>query len=865
MKRNDMFDPIIIDKSKPDSRTLIMPHQQEAVEAMTRYYSLEQELPGRSGMVVMPTGSGKTYTAVTWLLQQGIVNGYRIVWLVHRQELVEQTWQEFREQAPQLQGTGVKELRILPISGARNHLRMSQANKADVYVCSIASTANKSGYRSIERMVGAAGKRKVIVVIDEAHHAVAGNYQKVLNKIKTLNPNMVLLGLTATPVRMKDYEQQRLRRLFNIDMNIDKKKGWHGYVYEVTLKQLIKSGFLAKPYYEKVDTKIIGEIEYECSTADEEFFKRFNDLSEKLKNQIARSSVRNSMILKRYLDNKERYGKTLIFAVNQMHAETLCEEFKKAGISCDYAVSSRPESQTIIKQYKDSKSQDKKLQVLINVQMMTEGSDVPDIKTVFLTRETNSDSLLMQMIGRGLRGVKAKGTDIAYIVSFHDTWNTFASWIDPGDIIQGEIEVVEEGEESIPEEPKPPIEPNTVDSNVAMSDNRDRPPKGFEIPQLTIRDLYLKLYASVRASLIAKEGVITFPVGWYSVVNDDGDEVSLLVYDCQLKAYEEISRNIMLIKDKISADRLISIYFSGSAILPATNEIIYLLEYINLTGSMPPYFTFIERDLLDPVVIAKEMNSLYEKDADKEEWLKKLFEKRPILQQIYKFFYAFKKTVFETMKQPIEAKIVSEDVREEYDIIDNYFGLPELLNEVITMFPKLSTKGLSQISWSKNIVRNWFAICQRFQDEEMLYEITINRLLSSPKINEEVIKYLIFHELLHGNGYWSHDSEFRSREWQYPNSAELDGILDSLILEYNVDDIFENSVAFEKPPLKKPGSDKAEAPDSGKLPGMNEPLYNPSAPGVAAGFKYCRNCGNKIPADAKYCDKCGSVTDYSVS
>ena len=147
----------------------------------------------------------------------------------------------------------------------------------------------------------------------------------------------------------------------------------------------------------------------------------------------------------------------------------------------------------------------------------------------------------------------------------------------------------------------------------------------------------------------------------------------------------------------------------------------------------------------------------------------------------------------------------------------------------------------------------------------MLYEITINRLLSSPKINEEVIKYLIFHELLHGNGYWSHDSEFRSREWQYPNSAELDGILDSLILEYNVDDIFENSVAFEKPPLKKPGSDKAEAPDSGKLPGMNEPLYNPSAPGVAAGFKYCRNCGNKIPADAKYCDKCGSVTDYSVS
>ncbi|MBT9151407.1 MAG: putative DNA repair helicase RadD [candidate division WS2 bacterium] len=291
MRKIEMVDPIIIGKSKPDSRSLIMPHQQEAVDAMTSYYSLEQELPSRSGMVVMPTGSGKTYTAVTWLLKQGIVNGYRIVWLVHRQELIEQTWQEFRKQAPQLQGTFVKELRILPISGA--HLRMSMANKANVYVCSIASIANKFGYRFIERMVGAAGKRKVIVVIDEAHHAVAGNYQKVLNRIKILNPNMVLLGLTATPVRMKEYEQQRLLRLFNININIDVKKGWHGYVYEVTLKQLIKSGFLAKPYYEKIDTKIIGEVEYECSPEDEEFFKRFNELSEKLKNQIARSSVRN--------------------------------------------------------------------------------------------------------------------------------------------------------------------------------------------------------------------------------------------------------------------------------------------------------------------------------------------------------------------------------------------------------------------------------------------------------------------------------------------------------------------------------------------------------------------------------------------
>lgn len=127
-------------------------------------------------------------------------------------------------------------------------------------------------------------------------------------------------------------------------------------------------------------------------------------MSEKLKNQIACSSVRNNVILKQYLDNKERYGKTLIFAVNQMHAETLFSEFRNAGILCDYVVSSKPGSQQIIHQFKENE-----LTVLINVQILTEGSDVPDIQTVFLTRQTNSNSLLMQMIGRGLRGEKAGG------------------------------------------------------------------------------------------------------------------------------------------------------------------------------------------------------------------------------------------------------------------------------------------------------------------------------------------------------------------------------------------------------------------------------------------------------------------------
>jgi len=58
--------------------------------------------------------------------------------------------------------------------------------------------------------------------------------------------------------------------------------------------------------------------------------------------------------------------------------------------------------------------------VLINIKMLTEGTDIPDVQTIFITRETKSDILLPQMIGRALRGPRMGGTEKAYIVAFID-------------------------------------------------------------------------------------------------------------------------------------------------------------------------------------------------------------------------------------------------------------------------------------------------------------------------------------------------------------------------------------------------------------------------------------------------------------
>ena len=79
---------------------------------------------------------------------------------------------------------------------------------------------------------------------------------------------------------------------------------------------------------------------------------------------------------------------------------------------------------------KDSSGQDS-LDVLINVRMLTEGADVPSVRTVFLTRQTTSQILMTQMIGRALRGKKAGGADEANIVMFMDEWKRLVDWATP--------------------------------------------------------------------------------------------------------------------------------------------------------------------------------------------------------------------------------------------------------------------------------------------------------------------------------------------------------------------------------------------------------------------------------------------------
>lgn len=829
-------------QSQSSSKTLRMPHQQEAVDRLNKYFNLDNPEGPQSGLLVMPTGSGKTFTTVSWLLNSGVANGYRILWLVHRQELINQTYHEFTNQLGDLKDYGIKSLNIMPISGSPEHCKMSQTSRQDINICSIYSVASKNGMRFIRRMLGKPGERKLIVVIDEAHHATMPSYQKVLDRIDKINQNRVLLGLTATPIRMSEQETVKLNKLFKAKEYVDREREEikYKYIYEIALGQLIKTGFLSKPYYKYIQTEIKGDVEFDLSNEEIGFFNRFGELTEDLKRRLANSQSRNEIILQEYLNNKEKYGKTLIFAINQLHAKKLNELFTEAGIRTDYAISNRKDSQNVIRDFKGNE-----FDVLINVQMLTEGTDVPNIQTVFLTRETNSDSLLMQMVGRGLRGLEAGGTENAYIISFHDKWEKIRFWMKP--------EFVTEGinyDESVAEE-KEPIE----------LDNEDREGEDIEIiDDINTLELLEKLYDVMKVNIISDVNTDIIPDGWYTVFDEENEiDVNITVYDDQVLGYQLLEDSTELIIDgKLNSNNIITNLFKDSQVKPDIRDIELITQYIKEEYKMPEYYTFEHRNKFDPKLISNKMIKEIDEEEPYEYWLKDYYDKNPILENLYRTFYAFKKTVLDTLKEYKDAEITTIDDREEYNIIPDFYDLDELYSEIIDEYPKLTNTNLNGISWSKKVYKSWLAICYKLSDGS--YSIFVNSLLSSPNVSREAVKYLIYHELLHANGLWNHDDRFRQEEWKYPNSEELDGELDELGLKYNIDFKDLKNLRFENITLEIPGNEKGqdnikEYEEENKEDSTKNDEDNQ--------FKFCRDCGNKLPIESKFCDKCGANVEYS--
>lgn len=827
-------------KSKSDGRKLMMPHQQEAVNALNAYYDLSGNCTKeQSGLLIMPTGSGKTFTTITWLMESVIPAGYRVIWFAHRQELVGQALKEFCRVAPILSEHGIKKIKILPISG--QHAGMSQSSGYDINVCSIMSVATRNGMRFIRRMLGTPGARKVVVVIDEAHHAPMQSYQNVLEKIRHINPAMILLGLTATPKRLQD--NQVLMKMFNVEEN--REKYGKGFIYEVSLQHLIQYEYLATPRYIPVNTEIHGDKVYNIDEKNIKFFEQFGELPEAVFDRIACNVARNKCIVNHYLDNRKKYGKTIIFAINKNHAEELYDIFSTAGIACDYVVSGKTDNHDVIQAFRENA-----FDVLINVQILTEGADVPDIQTAFMTRETNSDSLFMQMIGRALRGPYAGGTKEAYIVDFHDKWEMLHFWFKPKDLdVFKDVDVHDIiADDKGYNEINDIVEDENYDENIELEDDENTDDENTIIPLDEFVEIYRNISKNIKTNWEVIEDLPRWPVGWYAIPNKS----AVIVLNDQLEAYQDMQKYLDVLLDENRSAEFIKDNYFAECTQPSSEDVDNLLIYAQEKRELPSYYELAETDIADPhfmaqMVLEKYPDCVYDLSGRAIYWLQEKYESSSRIQSLYPQFVSYRRAVENILSAYKKAEIYNEDERKEYHLVDDYYDIEELSNEIYSAYPSLKTANVIAISWSERVVKSWLGICHKLSSDT--YRIRINKLLSSPDVSREAIKYVIYHELLHVNGLWAHDERFRDTEWEYPNSDQLDGELDSLANKYKID--------YRE--LKK-GYHNVGHKEKDKLKCNNH--FNPEAAGVLAGYKYCQNCGYRLPESAKFCNKCGRPAIY---
>jgi superfamily II DNA or RNA helicase len=297
--------------------------------------------------LVAPTGAGKT-TIAAEIIKRTIENGKRVLFMAHRTELIEQC-------ASRLDTFGV------PLGIIKAGTRRANP-KAPVQVASVQTL--------IRRDVPEAH----VVIIDECHRVMGRTYLEILGSY----PEARVIGLTATPIRL---DGKGINDVFD------------GIVEASKVSRLIEQNVLVKP-------KVFGPSAPDLS----EIKMTAGDFNQK---QLAQVMDQNSItgdIVKTYLQ-KAKGKKAVCFSTTVQHSLNIVDEMKRAGILAEHLDGETPAEQRamILKRLADGA-----IDVVSNVNVLTEGWDCPDVEVVILARPTASLSMYLQMVGRGVRTAKGK-------------------------------------------------------------------------------------------------------------------------------------------------------------------------------------------------------------------------------------------------------------------------------------------------------------------------------------------------------------------------------------------------------------------------------------------------------------------------
>ncbi len=576
-------------------------HQRKAMECL----DIIDKLDDYSTLVVLPTGGGKTYTASSWLLKAALNKHKKILWIAHRQTLLDQAAESFQKFAYAENMPNVSSFKYRIVSGSTDHDRTIDIVGTDNLLIASKDSLGRN-LQALDSWVK--GEKEVYLVIDEAHHSTAKTYRKVIDYVKSNVSHVKIIGLTATPFRTADSEQGLLAKIYTDGVNLGKPvKDNKGITYKIDLKILINRSILSRPIFESYSTE--EGFGNNLGKDDWDRISHLDILPDDIAEQMAESAARNKLIIDTYKKNEETYGKTIVFAVNVVHAITLAKLFNKAGVKAEFVVSDVKDMVTGVRI--SSKDNEKKLEsyrngdtkVLINVNILTEGVDLPQTQTVFLARPTVSTILMTQMIGRALRGTSAGGTAYAHIVSFIDDWDEHIAWVNPESLF--------------------------VDDESDFSDNPIEHQR-HELRMIAISKI--EEFAAILDDSVDTTAIerVPFekriPIGMYAFtcLEENGMDHSyqVMVYDSTQEAYEDMMYALpALFKDfgvddefvdedtlYDMADQIADTFFTGEMIPPYSEEdIIHILMYYAQYEDIPKFYTFkdIDKSKLDVAAIAR--------------------------------------------------------------------------------------------------------------------------------------------------------------------------------------------------------------------------------------------------------------------
>lgn len=375
----------------------------------------------------MPTGAGKTRTAMHVLADHlRASEPALVVWLAHSEELCEQAASEFMRGWKHL---GDREIQIHRFWGNRsvdpNELRDG------LLVAGLAKT-----YRTAKadlEFINKLSSRCSLVVIDEAHQAVAETYRLVLDTLVQQRPATALLGLTATPGRTwadvaADQELADFFRRRKVSLQVP------GYANPIDY--LVDNRYLARTVYRS----LFHNSGLRLTEADLEYIRSELDLPREVLRRLAEDEQRNLRIILEIEDLAKRHDRILAFAISVEHAHLLAAVLRARSWQASSITATTPSEirGRLISEFRDT---DPGVRILCNYGVLTAGFDAPRTSAALIARPTASLVLYSQMIGRAMRGPRAGGNETAEIVTvidrdlpgFCSMADTFSNWEDVWD------------------------------------------------------------------------------------------------------------------------------------------------------------------------------------------------------------------------------------------------------------------------------------------------------------------------------------------------------------------------------------------------------------------------------------------------